>query len=87
VADLDAATFYYTLAILVTPAMETKIIGKGSQYAWIARDAKGEPFDGGKTYRLHLPKDVPVKDFWSLIPYSNQTWSPQTNGNVVLHGR
>ena len=75
VADLDAATFYYTLAILVTPAMEMKIIGKGSQYAWTARDANGEPFDGGKTYKLHMPKDMPVKDFWSLILYSDQTRS------------
>jgi hypothetical protein len=75
VANLDAANMFFFLATGVTPAMDTQVVGKGSTYPWTAVDAEGNPFDGGKNYRLHLPPDIPVATFWSVIVYDTQTRS------------
>jgi hypothetical protein len=72
---LDARTCFFSLATGITPAMSVKIVGGGSPYAVATLDADRNYLDGSKTYRLHLPPNVPVKPFWSLIPYDTQTRS------------
>ena len=59
----------------VTPAMTAKMVGIGSQYAYDRARRQGQHLDGGKTYRLHLPPDIPAKDFWSVLVYDPQTRS------------
>ena len=75
VSYLDAAAFFYFYATGVTPAMEAKMVGQGSQYAVGIVDSNGKGLDGGKNYRLHVESNMPVKDFWSAIVYDNQTRS------------
>jgi hypothetical protein len=72
---LDARTSFFYLATGISPAMAVKMVGSGSQYAVMAVDKAKNYLDGGKTYRLHLPPNIPVKQFWSLIPYDTQTRS------------
>jgi hypothetical protein len=62
------AAFAY-IAIGMSPAMVEKHVGVGSQYLWTPRDASGAFLDGAKNYRLHIPPNIPVKNFWSVVAY------------------
>ncbi len=75
VTNFDGYIMYYFAATGVTPAMEQKMVGQGSQYAWAVMDSKGAPLNGSKTYKLHLPPDIPVGNFWSVIVYDDQARS------------
>jgi hypothetical protein len=73
--NLDARTLFFYQATVNTPAMVLKTIGVGSQYAYTNQDADGNYFDGAKNYRLHIPANVPAKDFWSVVIYDPQSRS------------
>ena len=72
---LDARTRFHMYATGITPAMVNPQVGKGTQYIAGMRDSEGRPFDGGKTYKVHLPPNVPAKQFWAFTVYNVQTRS------------
>jgi len=72
---LDSRTAFYYAYTLDSPGMIMRIPDVGSQYLMGFVDAAGNPYDGGKTYKVTLPKGIPARAFWSLILYDNQTRS------------
>ena len=91
---LNARTNFFYMATGITPAMCMRLTGIGSQYIYAMRDSEGEYFDGGRSYRLTLPPDIPESRFWSILLYDRQTRSMlQTDQHLpaprqpVRHGR
>jgi len=73
--NLDARIHFFYQATVNTPAMALELPGVGSNYAGNTLDKDGNMLYGEKNYKLTLPKDVPAKDFWSLVAYDPQTRS------------
>jgi hypothetical protein len=48
-------------------------LGRGSFYLGANFDSSGQPFRGENTYRLHVPPNVPVSQFWALTVYDSET--------------
>ncbi len=71
----DARVMFHYPYTAVTPAMAVTVAGVGSDYGIAYVDAEKRPFDGSKTYKLHIPADPPAKDFWALTIYDTQTRS------------
>ncbi|WP_186406076.1 DUF1254 domain-containing protein [Candidatus Accumulibacter aalborgensis] len=53
----------------------TAKLGTGSFYFASFHDHDGNPLEGGNNYKLHVPANVPVRQFWSATVYSLETSS------------
>jgi hypothetical protein len=83
IPQIDARNNVYYMAAGNSPAMMAKNVGQGSQYLWTYRDAKGRFLDGGKSYRLHVPANIPAKNFWSVVVYDILSRSELQNGEPL----
>ena len=44
-------------------------------YLFAKMDANGKPLEAGRNYKLTIPADMPVSQFWSVIVYDGETWA------------
>jgi hypothetical protein len=72
---LDSKTAFYYGYTLDSPGMIMRIPRVGSQYLMAFLDAEKKDLDGGKTYKVTLPKGIPAAAFWSFTLYDNQSRS------------
>lgn len=50
-----------------------KKLGGATFYLAGANDSTGKPLDGQQSYRLHVPPDVPAKQYWAVTVYDLKT--------------
>ena len=70
---LDSRAAFYYAYTMDSPGMIMRLPNVGSQYLMGFLDSNKEPYDGGKTYKVVLPPDIPADNFWSFTLYDNQT--------------
>jgi hypothetical protein len=66
--DIDGrgAMFFFACA-------PPKKVGAATFYLIAAKDAANAPLDGGKSYRLRVPANVPARQFWAVTVYDLET--------------
>jgi len=82
--ELDERAVWFYEAVTSTEEMVNPTVGKGQVYMTVKRDSEGNLFRADKTYKLTIPKDVPVLQFWALTLYSENTRRPYNNGGADI---
>jgi len=79
----ERATWFYE-AVSSTKGMVNPTPGAGQVYMTTKRDSEGRMLRADRIYKLHVPKDVPVGQFWALTLYSESTRRPYDNGGSEI---
>src|SRR4029077_20599845 len=70
---LDERASWFYEAVGAGAAMAPKRPGPSSAYLGAYKDKAGNWLDGGRTYRLRVPPDPPIKLLWSVTLYDVDT--------------
>lgn len=57
-------------ALYYAVCTSVKTLGAATFYLGDAKDNNGDWLDGGKTYKMNVAKNVPAKNFWSVMAYN-----------------
>jgi hypothetical protein len=71
----ERASWFYE-AIGNSTGMQGRVLGFGQAYLETSKDKAGNWLVGSKSYRIHIPADVPARQFWSITLYDNVTRYP-----------
>lgn len=80
--EIDERTDWFYEAIGASYAMITKTPGVGSVYLATYQDKDGEWLDGARNYRLHVPSNPPMKQFWAASVYDMDTRNLMGNASA-----
>jgi hypothetical protein len=82
--ELDERATWFYEAVTSTKGMLNPTVDAGQVYMTSKRDSKGGMLRADKTYKLRVPKDVPVGQFWALTLYSENTRRAYDNGGKAI---
>jgi hypothetical protein len=82
--ELDERATWYYEAVSSTKGMLNPTPGAGQVYMTTKRDSEGRMLRADRNYKLHVPADVPVDQFWALTLYSENTRRPYDNGGTEI---
>jgi hypothetical protein len=82
--ELDERVTWFYEAVGSSTGMVNPTVGAGQVYMTTKRDAKGDLLRADRTYKLRVPKDVPVGQFWALTLYSENTRRAYDNGGTDI---
>ena len=71
--QLDEMAAYTYEAVTTSRGMATKTPGVGQAYLGAYKDSDGKWLDGTQNYKLHIPPNAPMKQFWSVTVYDVDT--------------
>ena len=65
---MDVRGMAYSLAFF-----SAKHVGEALYYLLTTKDRDGKPLEGGNHYRVNVPANAPVTQYWSMTVYNRST--------------